>query len=93
MDILAQYDKQNPSQKQAPQKIYGQPSEDYGPIVQFIMRTSRGKIQNEQQANAVLGVAAIIMIIVALLFIFGLPGSSAPTVPLLRSAHPGIFIK
>ncbi|MEK7082981.1 MAG: hypothetical protein AAB972_02320 [Patescibacteria group bacterium] len=93
MDILAQYEKENPKQEQAPQNMYDDQSEEYGAIIRLVMKVSGGKIQGVRQANMVLIVAAGIMIITTLMLLFGLPGSSAPTIPLLRSAHPDIIVK
>ena len=71
MDILAQYEKENPSPKESQTETYTEQSGDYGPIVSFVMRISRGKIQNEPQANFVLLIAAIsIMIISVLILVF-----------------------
>lgn len=77
MDILAQYEKQNPEQKQVPQNMYNDQSEEYGAIIRLVMKVSDGRIQNERQANTVLIIAAGIMIIISLLLIFGAPWSTA----------------
>ena len=69
MDILEQYEKQNPTQEQIPRDMYGESSENYGPIVSFVMRVSRGRIQNEQQANTVLIIAAVGIIIISVLIL------------------------
>lgn len=69
MDILEQYEKQNPTQEQAPQDIYGGSSGDYGPIVSFVMRISQGRIQNERQANTVLIAVAVGIIIISVLIV------------------------
>lgn len=69
MDILEQYNKENQTQKQNPQNMYMGPSGDYGPIVSFVMRISQGKIQNESQANFVLLIAAISIIIMSVLIV------------------------
>ena len=69
MDILEQYEKQNPTQEQTPQNIYDNQSGDYGPIVSFVMRMSRGRIQNERQANTVLITAAVGIIIISILIL------------------------
>ena len=67
MDILAQYEKENPEQKQASQEMYGNQSQDVGPIVSFVMRISQGKIENEKQANVVLLIIAGIIAVVAII--------------------------
>ncbi|MEK7083036.1 MAG: hypothetical protein AAB972_02595, partial [Patescibacteria group bacterium] len=60
---------QNPTQEQAPRDIYGGSSEDYGPIVSFIMRLSQGAIQNARQVNYILITAAVVMLIVSVLIL------------------------
>lgn len=77
MDILAQYEKENPKQEQASQNIYDDQSEDYGAIIHWVMKVSGGRIQDVRQANMVLIVAAVIMIIISLFLIFGTPWSTA----------------
>lgn len=69
MDILEQYDRQNPEQKQTPQNIYEDMSGDYGPIIRWVMKISGGKIQNERQANTVLITAAVGIIIISVLIL------------------------
>lgn len=93
MDILGQYEKQTPQQPQAPQHTYTDASQDNTPVISLIMRLSRGRIRDARQANFVVVIITVALTIIFLLSIIGLPGSSAPTVPLLRSAHPGINIK
>lgn len=75
MDILTQYEKENPEQKQVLQEMYGNKPQDYGPIVSLVMRFSGGRIQNEQQANMVLISFAAGIIIISILI---LSSSGAP---------------
>ncbi len=51
MDILAQYDKENPQQQQTPQDIQEDQGEDHGLITQWVIKISGGKIKNVPQAN------------------------------------------
>ena len=69
MDILKQYEKENPTPNQALQDTYGNLSQDYGPIVSFVMRISKGKIQDEKQANKILIAIAIGIIIISVLIV------------------------
>ena len=77
MDILAQYEKENPKQEQAPQNMYDDPSEDYGQIIRLLMKISMGKIQNVKQANIVLIIGAIIMLIISFVLLFETGWSTA----------------
>lgn len=83
MDILAQYDKQTPEQKQAaPRDIHenmSEMSEDNVPIIRWVMKISRGYIKDEKQASYVLIGFAAAAIIVSLILIFG--GSAKNTLP------------
>lgn len=89
MDILAQYNKENPEQKQIPQEMYGNQSEDFGPIVSFVMRISRGRIQNERQANVVLLIIAGIIAVVAIIFfISGMSGGGGVPLPYEQTYKP-----
>ena len=93
MDILDQYKKQYPESQPTPKNLYeGQP-QDYGPIIKWVIKISGGRIRDAQQANMILLGGTIVLIVIALAISFGLPGSSAPPVPLLRSAHPSLPIK
>lgn len=89
MDILAQYDKQYPEQKQAPQKTYGTSSEDVGPIIQFIFRISGGRIKNKQQANKVLFGIIALAIGLSLYVIFS---SSGDVHPLIKAPPPETIV-
>jgi len=62
-------------------------------VVQWVMKYSGGLVKDARQASYVLLGLAAVAIIISLLLMFGLPGSSAPTKPLLREAHPGIRIQ
>ncbi|MEK7074358.1 MAG: hypothetical protein AAB968_01175 [Patescibacteria group bacterium] len=80
MDILAQYEKENPEpSSRAPQ---WEPSEEYGGLTRFVIRLSKGKIQNEKQANTVLLALAVCMFIITLIILFGgsgeLPAAFTP---------------
>ncbi len=80
MDILAQYEKENPEpSSRTPQ---WEPSEEYGGLTRFVIRLSKGKIQNEKQANTVLLALAVCMFIIALIILFGgsggLPAAFTP---------------
>ena len=66
MDILEQYEKENPEVK-IPE---WQTSQDYSFLVRLVMRISGGRIQEEKQANYVLFVAVGIMFLVAILIFF-----------------------
>ena len=75
MDILKQYNQQFPeANKPAPQ---WQPSNEYGFLINLVMRLSGGKIQNKTQASYVLITVAALMLVVSLFIIFG-GGSQAP---------------
>ncbi|MDP3779356.1 MAG: hypothetical protein Q8R30_04930 [bacterium] len=67
MDILKQYEKQNPEiRPQAP--VQSHLSEDSGFLVRMTMKLSGGRIQNEQQANKMLvGIVCLMAVISALL--------------------------
>lgn len=69
MDILAQYEKENPKSKGSSQSIHEDILEDFGPIIQWIRKISGGRIQDIKQINMLL-VAFSIMVILAALFIF-----------------------
>jgi len=69
MDILKQYEKQNPEvHSQAPAQL--QLSEDIGFLVRMTMKLSGGRIQNERQANKVLIGIVCLMAITAALVLF-----------------------
>jgi hypothetical protein len=89
MDILQQYDKENPSLKESSQETYGDSSGDYGQIVSFVMRISQGKIQNEPQANFVLLIiAAIIAGVAIMFFISGMSGGGGKPLPYEQTYKP-----
>lgn len=91
MDILEQYEKENPIQQQSPQNIYGESSDDYGPIVSFAIRISQGRIQNERQANAVLLIIAGITTGIAIIFfISGLGGGGGTPLPYEQTYKPSL---
>lgn len=79
MDILGQYEKQQPQVIQAaPQR---QLAPEYGFFIRLVIRLSGGRIQDSRRAVYVLlGIAAVFML-ASLLFLFGVPGLSAPTRP------------
>jgi hypothetical protein len=54
MDILAQYEKENPKPQQPPQGTYEDQEENYGLITRSVIKISRGRIKNVPQANAIL---------------------------------------
>lgn len=69
MDILESYEKQNPeASSRAPQ---WEPSEEYGGLTRFVIRVSRGRIQNEKQANTVLIALAVCMFIITIVILVG----------------------
>ena len=76
MDILAQYEKENPeSSSRVPQ---WEPSEEYGALTRFVIRLSKGKIQNEKQANIVLILWAACMFAIAMIILLGGRSSQSP---------------
>ncbi|MBI3421246.1 MAG: hypothetical protein HY006_04220 [Candidatus Sungbacteria bacterium] len=65
-------DKRATQQPQAP---------EYGFFIRLVMRLSGGRVQDSRRAIYILlGVAAVFML-ASLLFLFGIPGFSAPTHP------------
>lgn len=80
MDILEQYEKQNPEKKQALQETYEDPSQDYGPIIRWIMKVSGGRIQDVRQANVVLLGVAVCISGVSIYLIFSSGGSGHPVI-------------
>ena len=72
MDILEQYEKENPEVK-IPE---WQPSEDHGFLIRLVIRLSQGRIQEEKQANYVLLVIIGILFLITIL-IFFLSGPSS----------------
>lgn len=70
MDILAQYDKENPQSGQVSKQTYEDISRDSGPIIQLIRKISKGKIQDTKQINILLVVFSIIAILVAVFIFF-----------------------
>lgn len=54
MDILAQYEKENPTPEKSFKEINGESSDDYGYLINLLMRFSGGRIQNARQASFVL---------------------------------------
>ena len=76
MDILAKYEKENP-QQQTPQHMYGDLSDNQDFLIGLVMRFSRGKIQNVRQANIVLIIGIIIMLIISFVLLFGRGWSTA----------------
>lgn len=68
MDILGKYQQEHPDA--SPQKIEWGPSNDYGFFTRLVMKLSRGKIQDERQANFVLlAVVGIVFLITAVIVI------------------------
>ena len=89
MDILEQYDKENHNPKESLRGTYGDSMGDYGPIVSFVMRISRGKIQSEPQANFVLLIIAGIMAGVAImLFVSATGGGGGTPLPYEQTYRP-----
>lgn len=89
MDILSQYDKQFPEQKQAPQKTYEDPSEDHAPIISWVIKMSGGRIQNERQASYVLLMIAGILTVAAIIFfVSGMGGGSGTPLPYEQTYKP-----
>lgn len=54
MDILAQYEKENPAPRESSMELYGKSSDDYGYLINLVMRFSGGRIHNERQASFIL---------------------------------------
>lgn len=80
MDILQKYNKQNP-QTPVSQIFQGELSEECSFLACMVMKWSGGKIQNERQANFVLIVIAVVMM-VATLIILGVGfGGTTPVMP------------
>lgn len=82
MNILEQYDKQNPQTKQAPtpRDVHEDMSEDDVPIfIRWTIKISRGYIKDEKQASYVLVGFVAVAIVVSLILIFG--GSAKNTLP------------
>lgn len=68
MDILEQYEKQNPeASSRVPE---WEPSEEYGGLTRFVIRLSRGRIQNEKQINTMLIAVAVCMFIITIIILF-----------------------
>lgn len=89
MDILEQYNQENPEQKQAPQGMYDDQSQDYGSIISFVLRVSRGRIQNERQANFILLiVTGIITVAAIIIFISGIAGDGGTPLPYEQTYKP-----
>lgn len=93
MDFLEQYKQQNPELSRAEKRP--QTTDEYGSeqsgLVGLVVRLSGGRIRDARRANYVLLAIGCVIILVLLLLIFGIPGSSPPTTPLLRQAHPDII--
>ncbi|MEK7099169.1 MAG: hypothetical protein AAB916_01480 [Patescibacteria group bacterium] len=81
MDLLEQYKQQRPEafreQKQAPTADkYGR---TYGGMTALVIRMSGGRIQDARGAMRVLLIAAVVTLLLSLLFFYGIPGfSSSP---------------
>lgn len=90
MDILGQYEKQNPQQPQAPQHTYTNISRDSTPIISFVMRLSRGRIRDARQATIVLFAGATFLIGVSLYFFLS-SGSSGH--PIIKAPPPETVTK
>lgn len=89
MDILEQYEKENPEMSsRTPQ---WKSSEEYSGLTRFVIRVSRGRIQNEKQANNVLIALAVCMFIVTFIILFGGKLSQTPkglSVPVAGPSDP-----
>ncbi len=80
MDLLEQYEKQNPRVVQAaPQR---RPTDEYGFFIRLVMRLSNGKIQNIRQASYVLLAAAGVVMLAAILVFLGASGFFTGAKPL-----------
>ena len=68
MDILKQYEQQSPdASRQSVGRELSQEAQSNGPIVRFVIKISGGLVSNARQANSVLAVAAIGMIVIAVI--------------------------
>lgn len=78
MDILKQYEKQDPeiSHVSAPQEF-----QDESSLVRTVMRLSGGRIRDPKQANYVLLGFAIILIVVSLFLFFNTGSNSKNFLP------------
>ncbi|MBI3442239.1 MAG: hypothetical protein HY007_00495 [Candidatus Sungbacteria bacterium] len=82
MDLLGEYEKQNPQPvRAAPQR---RPYQEYGFFIRLVMRLSGGRIQNTRQASYILLAAAGIILLTAILVFLGAFGFSSSPSPL----HP-----
>jgi len=72
MDILEQYEKENPQDASRPaQWDVSQEFQDESFLIQWVMRLSGGRIHDAKQANYVLLGFAVIMIVISIFLLFG----------------------
>jgi hypothetical protein len=79
MDILEQYEKQNPQPVQTASQR--QPAYEYGFFIRLVMRLSGGKIENTRQASYVLLAVVGAILLAAVLVLFGALGFSSTAKP------------
>ena len=88
MGLLENYKEQNPQAfKAAPQ---WQPSREYGFFIRFVMRLSRGKIQDVNTVSKILLVVVIAVVITATVIFFWGPsgGVAQPSKDLINRPQP-----
>ena len=82
MDILEQYEKENPQISPQPaQWGVSQEFQDESFLIQWVMRLSSGRIHDIKQANYVLLGFAVIMIVISLFLFFGTGSGSQQFLP------------
>ena len=80
MDILGRYEQQHP--QATVQARTEQSSDEYGFFINLVMRMSRGRIQNANQASSVLLAAAVVMMIIAvIILVIGMRSGAVPLTP------------
>lgn len=79
MDILQKYNEEN--QETPQQTSQWESSDEYGMITRLVIRFFGGRIENEQQANFVLVIVAVIIFVISFFILTNPFGNTRPVPP------------
>lgn len=92
MDLLSQYNKDNPEtiQKQKRQPITDEYGRTYTGMIAFVMRLSGGRIRDARQASYALLVIAIMIAVISFILFIGQRGDNSRPPPGEFVYPPGV---